>query len=120
MEKPWLEGKMKSSIHPEMDKWLSAVDKLSRAISELKAAKERFKNKITGAKKIEIKKPAKPESKKPDDKKTEVKKSDDKKKKAQEKTENKKEKIKKIDIVDSIEKKDDVKVASKKKNKEKN
>jgi hypothetical protein len=47
-EKPWLEGKI--TPHPpdhQIDRWLTAIDRLSKTLAELDAAKKKFKQKLS-------------------------------------------------------------------------
>ena len=47
----WLESKTSPSPNTQIDQWLVAVQKLSKAVDALKAAKENFKAKMSSAKK---------------------------------------------------------------------
>lgn len=48
--KPWFEGKANLSYNTQIDRWIVAVEKLSKSIEELRAAKDKFQKKISGLK----------------------------------------------------------------------
>ena len=95
-KRPWFEGKTNLSYNLQIDRWLSAVDKLSKSIEELKLAKKRFEQKVSKLKSVK-KTGGKPEVKEEDKlskKKTEKKSKENEGKDASEKKSKKKDSFK--------------------------